>query len=395
MMVRVVRIPVLGFRLDGVVEVLSMGREAARRTRRAGADRTILHSAGRTARGAIRARRAVFAPARGGRLPRVRGLGRQNLGAALGLGEGAGARAVASGRGRYALLGLLGLTAAGAAVAMRGIGRRESERASRPERIPEEAPGWSSDAARIWAEAERAGRDRIACELLGSVSHELYTPITRIQGFCSALRVVSDERFLPLGMEEGAWLAGIEENTDRLRELIDDMLDLVRLEAGIARMSFGWVRIDDVVEDLRPDLERIVEDRTLLIFGEQGGASPFIRCDVRWIGKLITKLVENAAKFSPPESTIAVRIERDEQGLRIGVLDQGVGIPAEQQDRVFHRFYQVQDTASGLPRGAGLGLAICRGIVEEHGGSIWVESRVGWGSTFYVALPLPEPESAR
>lgn len=382
-MVRLTLIPVLGLRKDGVVEGLLMGREAVGPTRRAWPSRA-LRSRGRTARGASLAARAVSTSPWGGRL----GLGKQILGAALELREAAEARLSASGRGRYALLGLLELTAAGAAAAARHrTGRRKDERVFQPEPIPEEVPGWSSDAEQIWAEAERVARERLGWALLGSVSHELRTPIASIRDYASSLRDTSGERFLPLGMEEDAWLAEIERNADRLRGLMDDWLDLSRLEAGVARMSFEWVEIDAVVDNLRPDLERIIEGRTLLTFENRAGASALVRCDVRFIKKLLTKLVENAAKFSPAESTIVVRIERYEGDVRIGVLDQGEGIPAEHQDKVFERFYQVEGAGTGPPRGAGLGLAICRRIVEAHGGSIWVESRAGWGSAFYAALP--------
>ncbi len=284
----------------------------------------------------------------------------------------------------------------------RDAGRRKDGRECRPEPTQEEAPGWpmspgddpsrphpaytAADSKQRYVRAEWEADDMLGCQLLGSISYELYTPIASIVGLAASLRDISKERFLP-APEEEEWLAAIELNAARLRGLVDDLLDLSRLEAGVLRMQFEWVEIEDMLANLRPDLERIADTRTLLILRGRNGACPLVRCDERWIRKVITELVENAAKFSPPESTIVVGIERYEGGVRIGVRDQGEGIPTEHWDRVFERFYQVEGAGSGGPRGAGLGLAICRGIVEEHGGRIWVESRVGQGSTFHVALP--------
>ena len=229
--------------------------------------------------------------------------------------------------------------------------------------------------------------EKLRGQLLATVSHELRTPIAAIQGFASSLKC-ADELDIPPDMERD-WIDEIELNADRLRRLVTDLLDLSRLEAGALRMHIEWQDFADVIEELRPNLELLAGTRTLEIHTEDAPAS--VRCDAERIGQVLTNLVENAAKFSPPDSTLILGATRHEGGVLIGVRDQGEGIPEEFQEKVFERFYQVEG-ASGRPRGGtGLGLAICRNIVEAHGGRIWVKSCVGQGSVFYFTLPPAAP----
>lgn len=226
--------------------------------------------------------------------------------------------------------------------------------------------------------------DKLRSQLLGTVSHELRTPIAAIQGFASSLRA-SDGIDVPKDMADD-WIAEIEENAERLKRLVTDLLDLSRLEAGALRMTFTWHDMADVIEEMTPDLARLAGTRTVSV--QCAPNLPLIKCDAERIGQVLNNLVENAAKFSPADSSIVVGAERFGAGVRIGVLDEGQGIPVEQQDKIFERFYQVEGASFRPQKGTGLGLAICRNIVEAHGGSIWVESRPEQGSIFYVTLPV-------
>ncbi len=232
--------------------------------------------------------------------------------------------------------------------------------------------------------------DKLRTQLLGTVSHELRTPIAAIQGFASSLRC-ADELEIPKEVEDD-WLQEIESNADRLRRLVTDLLDLSRLEAGALRMAFEWQDMNDVVEDVRQNLEILAGTRTLVV--QSRGTLPLVRCDAERIGQVLSNLVENAAKFSPADSNIVVGLERYDGGVRIGVLDEGEGIAPEYQDKVFERFYQVEGAAFRAQKGTGLGLAICRNIVEAHGGRIWVESSPQQGSIFYLTLPSPVPNAS-
>lgn len=226
--------------------------------------------------------------------------------------------------------------------------------------------------------------DKLRTQLLGTVSHELRTPIAAIQGFASSLRA-SDGIDVPKEVADD-WIAEIEENAERLKRLVADLLDLSRLEAGALRMNLEWQDMADVVEDMHPNLARLAGTRNVSIQCSMN--LPLIKCDSERIGQVLNNLVENAAKFSPPDSNIVVGAERYGNGIRIGVLDEGQGIPAEQQDKIFERFYQVEGASFRPQKGTGLGLAICRNIVEAHGGNIWVESRPEQGSIFYLTLPV-------
>lgn len=227
--------------------------------------------------------------------------------------------------------------------------------------------------------------DKLRSQLLATVSHELRTPIAAIQGFASSLRCASDLD-IPKEMEQD-WIWEIESNAERLRKLVTDLLDLSRLEAGALRMKLEWQDIRDVLDDLRANIEIIAGSRKVII--QIQDSLPLVKCDSERIGQVVNNLVENATKFSPPDSTIVIGAERFRDGLRIGVLDEGEGIAPEFQERIFERFYQVEGKSPGTHGGTGLGLAICRNIIEAHGGQIWVESSPGKGSIFYVSLPAP------
>ncbi len=225
--------------------------------------------------------------------------------------------------------------------------------------------------------------DRLRSQLLATVSHELRTPIAAIQGFASSLKC-SEDLHIPKDLERD-WIDEIELNAERLRRLVTDLLDLSRLEAGALRMELAWADFRDILDDLRPNLQVLAGTRNLVI--QHSDSLPLVKCDSERIGQVILNLVENAAKFSPPDSNLVVGVERYEGGIRCGVLDEGEGIPQEFQHRVFERFYQVEDASYRQQGGTGLGLAICKSIMDAHGGSISVESTVGQGSIFYFTVP--------
>ncbi|MDP9378641.1 MAG: ATP-binding protein [Chloroflexota bacterium] len=229
--------------------------------------------------------------------------------------------------------------------------------------------------------------DRLRSQLLATVSHELRTPIAAIQGFASSLKCAEDLGGLPPEMQRD-WIEEIESNADRLKRLVTDLLDLSRLEAGALHMNLDLQDIHDVIDELRPNLEVLAGTHPLVI-KVQSTLPLLVRCDAERIGQVLSNLVENAAKFSPPESTLVIGAERHEGVIRIGVRDEGQGIPPEDQEKVFERFYQVEGGGHRPTGGTGLGLAICRSIIEAHGGRIWVESQVGQGSIFYIILPPP------
>jgi signal transduction histidine kinase len=282
-------------------------------------------------------------------------------------------------------------------------------------------------AAMNLAEALREA-DRLRAELLGTVSHELRTPLTAIKGYASTL--VKHERRLPRE-ERREYLRAIEGACDRLEVIIDRLLQMSELEAGGVHLDPGPVDLVPIVRAALAEAERRVAaagDRAgpfafqlRLVDGEGAPASavPIVRADPRSLRDVLDNLLENAIKYSPQGGEVEVTLcsvlasarpygapapagdgagpapfapdaphAPDRPMLEIRVRDGGQGIPAEHLARIFDPFHRVDARLTREVDGLGLGLAICRRLVERHGGAIWAESRPGAGSVFHVTLPL-------
>ena len=224
--------------------------------------------------------------------------------------------------------------------------------------------------------------ERMRSALLATVSHELRSPLTAICGYTDTL------------LHDGPWdestqrefLEVVALSASRLSALVDNLLDAATLEAGVLRLQREPVRVERIAE-------RVLAQRRLLASGfslhlETRPGLPLVDADPLRVEQVLANLVDNAIKYSPQGGQIRVRVmgQEDEQ-LAISVADRGGGIAAEHLDRLFDRFYRVDGTRAGI-KGAGLGLFICKSLVESHGGRIWVESRLGVGSTFTFTLPV-------
>ncbi len=233
-------------------------------------------------------------------------------------------------------------------------------------------------------ELEQANRqlkelDRLKSHFLSTVSHELQSPLTSIK---NAAGILLDEPEPELDARR-RFLEIIDGETDRLRRLIGDLLDLARIEAGAMVWRFGPTDLAEVVRAAATTLVAVAAEKAVRLEISQAGAQP-VRADADRLQQVVMNLVSNAIKFSPPGGSVAVRLEPADGGFRVAVQDHGPGIPPEDRERVFERFYQGSQHRPG--QGAGLGLAISREIVAHHGGKIWVESE-GPGSTFYFTIP--------
>lgn len=231
--------------------------------------------------------------------------------------------------------------------------------------------------------AERARLQDMQNTFVSIVSHELQTPVAIIKGYAGTLRR-ADVTWSPSVVQRVA--ATIEAECDRLTRLITDLLDLARIQAGRVAMTFGPTDLAElvleVVEQARPRAPRH------LIVTEQIEQLPVLRADHDKLRMALNNLVDNAIKYSPDGGTITVggRVEPDR--VLLWVRDEGIGIPLEEQERIFERFHRVDTRLSRETPGVGMGLYICKVIVEAHNGRVWVESAgPGRGSTFYIALP--------
>ncbi len=224
--------------------------------------------------------------------------------------------------------------------------------------------------------------ERLRSELIANISHELRTPLGLIEVFCTTL-LREDVEFDDKTQRE--FLGNIKEETGNLEELVDNLLDM-------SRMQSGRLRLDKHLADLGLLAEKIIKAMGFQLaqhrFVYDFPAEPLIAAvDSKDIEQVLRNLLSNAIKYSPTGGVITVRGRQDQDHFVIQVSDQGIGIPHEETEKVFERFYRVQNEVTQSTRGAGLGLAVCRGIVEAHGGQIWVESTPGTGSTFSFTLP--------
>jgi signal transduction histidine kinase len=225
--------------------------------------------------------------------------------------------------------------------------------------------------------------DRLKSEFVSIVSHELRTPLTSIHGSLGLLAsgLLSDSA------EKGRRMLEIAvNNTDRLIRLLNDILDIEKLESGKIEMH----RLPCDSSEL---LNRAVEVMTPMAQDHQitlhlSGTKKTIDADPDRILQCLTNLLSNAIKFSEAGGSVTIRATPDGENLRFEVADQGRGIPADKQEAIFERFQQVDASDSRRKGGTGLGLAITRSIVQQHGGRVWVESQLGKGSTFFFTVPL-------
>ncbi len=225
--------------------------------------------------------------------------------------------------------------------------------------------------------------DVMRTEFLANVSHELRTPLAVIKGSANSLLqpdVIFDEQ------TRREFLVSIDKDADTLTRLVDDLLMVSRLEANALEVRKKPRKLSDVISAIKDRLDNLTIKHHLHI--NISDEIPSINIDEGRIGEVLTNLVENAVKFSDDDSNIYIKAVQKPKEVIISVADEGVGIPPELHQKIFERFFQGDGRKAGRRKGTGLGLAICQGIIEAHGGKIWVESKPGEGAKFIFSLPL-------
>jgi two-component system sensor histidine kinase KdpD len=217
------------------------------------------------------------------------------------------------------------------------------------------------------------------------VAHELRTPLQSIKGFIETL-IETDVKWS--NQQQMEFLREADKEVEVLNVLIQDLLDISRIESGKMRIDKQICRLEEILESAKARLVILTAHHKLEI--ELPAGLPVIYVDKMRISQVVTNLVENAAKFSPKGSTITISARATDKDLVLAVADKGIGMNRETMDKLFIRFYQAEQKGADIPKGTGLGLSICRGIIEAHGGKIWVESNPGNGSVFSFSLPVPE-----
>ena len=233
------------------------------------------------------------------------------------------------------------------------------------------------DNARLYAEARSAVRARD--DMIAVISHDLRDPLQTISTAASAMRLA------PQSLENGDSIESIALASMQMRRLVADLLDLTLIEAGRLSIVREPVDLRDLLREAQTLLQPQVDAANVRIETRLGGDLPAVSIDRHRVMQVLVNLMGNALKFGAAAGLVILGAERQDSTIRIWVEDTGVGISPDQLDHVFDRFWQADRRAR---RGAGLGLAVAKGIVEAHGGQIGVTSRPGAGSTFFFTLPL-------
>lgn len=239
--------------------------------------------------------------------------------------------------------------------------------------------------------------ERMKQDFLASVSHELRTPLTSIKAYTETilhdLNMADQTRLQFLNI--------IDEESDRLAELIEELLEMSRLESGVGGMAFEPLRIPALVEQVITALKATARSKSVELYSEIEPDLPVLQADAGKIESVVRNLVNNAIKFTPEEGSVHVIAREQADHVVISVVDTGLGIPKAALARIFDRFYRAEHPGRHI-KGTGLGLAIVKKIVDMHGGTVEVMSTVAQGSTFTVHLPLnrrspsdaPEPAAS-
>jgi two-component system sensor histidine kinase KdpD len=232
--------------------------------------------------------------------------------------------------------------------------------------------------------------DALRAALLSSVSHDLRTPLATMKAATSSL--LSEDMHWDEETRR-SFLLSIEREIDRLNRLVSNLLDLSRIEGKALTPEKEWYLIDELVHDVVDRLRLLLQDRPVRL--QLPEDLPPVELDYLAIDQVLTNLIENAVAYTPAGSPIDICTQIKDDHIRICVADRGPGIPPADLERVFDKFYRVQGTDRNKrpSPGSGLGLAVCRGLVEAHCGSIWAENRIGGGVVFSVSLPVGTKKS--
>lgn len=230
--------------------------------------------------------------------------------------------------------------------------------------------------------------DQLKSDFVANVSHELRTPLTAIKG---AADLLLRETVGPLGEKQTHYLNRIRSNTQHLAGLINDLLDLSKIEAGKSELAATRVSLDGLVHEVLETLRPLAAEKVIALEADASEPSVLVWADRDKIAQVLMNIIGNAIKFTPAQGRITVSTQSEgKEWARVSITDTGPGVRAEEREKIFEKFYQAGQPGAHKPKGTGLGLAISKALVELHGGKIWVEPESSRGSTFTFVLPLSE-----
>jgi hypothetical protein len=278
--------------------------------------------------------------------------------------------------------------ATGAAVISRDITHLKQQQAQLEATLAKERVARADAEAAQHALAEQNERlrelDRLKDEFIALVSHELRTPLTSIHGY---LELVLDGGAGELAPEQQQFLTVVERNSRRLMQLVGDLLFMAQVEAGKLALDLEEVDLRQVLAECLEAAKPVADDKQIELVADLA-ETPSMLGDRSRLAQVLDNLISNALKFTPTSGRVSVRVSRTGRDAVVEVADTGVGIPTEEQDRLFERFFRSSNATEQAIPGTGLGLTIAKTIVERHEGSIEIESAEGKGTTVRVRLPL-------
>jgi len=228
--------------------------------------------------------------------------------------------------------------------------------------------------------------NQMKSDFTSMISHELRTPLTSIK---NAIDIMSTEKTGPLNQNQRRFLDMASRNINRLANLINDVLDLSKIEVGEMRYTFEEIDLSDLLFHMESTFQLQAKDKSIALSLNLTPPLPSIRADSSRIEQVLCNLLSNAVKFTPENGQVVLSAKAAENNLEISVTDTGVGISEEEQNWIFDPYYQAGDQVARASTGTGLGLSIAKQLVEAHGGRIAVECKTGLGSRFSFTLPIP------
>jgi len=230
----------------------------------------------------------------------------------------------------------------------------------------------------------KARQDKTGVEFISATTHELKTSLTAI---IASADLLADELQLVKDDVPGRLIQSIIRNARCIDERLSHFSEMARLLTGDFQFQPESVEIGQVIHDVAAQLYPIIQSKRQSLTLELPDSLPLVKADRRYLAQILLNLLSNASNSTPEEGKIRVSAWQDDNSLVVQVSDTGIGIPAEEQERIFQPYYQVKQGKEVRHTGSGLGLAIAKLLVELHKGKIWLKSTVGQGSSFFFSLP--------
>ncbi len=229
------------------------------------------------------------------------------------------------------------------------------------------------------------GQDEKRMEFISVTTHELKTSLTAI---IASAELLSDELQLDKKSVSGRLIQSIIRNAHSIDERLSRFSEMATLLAGDLRLQLESVEIRQVIHSVATRFYPTIRSKSQSLTVELPDSLPLVKADRQYLEEILLALVANASKFTPERGKIKIGAQQNGESLVVQVSDTGIGIPAEEREKIFQPYYQIHRDGEGKQTGSGLGLAIAKSLVELHGGKIWLESVVGEGSTFTFSLPI-------